>query len=407
MNDLKTAFFIAYKSVVKGSKSTVFLMIFILSLTFLNMMFISGVLSGLNDTEINLIINVLSSHIAISPQEKPVLKQYIPDQMDLRSQIEALPGIIGTARHYNLAGSLAFDRDKNGVYKSVSGPVIGVDPSEEEKIFTLNKFLIRGKYLSNDDTDQIVFSSALAGGYGAPAPNDLGGVKVGDKVRITYSNGIIRTYTVKGIYNDLLGIFETFITAKEAESVLSIYNNASQIYVKVDLARAPIGKYQTEIKSLAPNLKIQSFNDLIASFASFLRALDLISLVVALISVTVAAFTIFVIVYVNAINKRRQIGILRAIGIKQNIIVNAYIIQSLFYTSCAVIIGLFIIFGVSKPLLTAHPIAIIEGLMYVELVYSPLRIGLAIGSFAIAGFLGGLIPARIVAKQNMLKAIWG
>lgn len=407
MNDFKTALFIAYKSIIKGSKSTVALMIFILSLTFFNMLFISGVLSGLNDSEITLLINLMSSHIAVSPQEKPVLKQYIPDQHDVRAQIEAIPGVIATTRHYNLAGSLAFDKDKNGVYKNVSGPFIGVDPTEDKKVFTMSSLLIRGSNLSDDDTDQIVLSSALAGGYGAPAPNDLGGVKVGDKVRVTFSNGIIRTYTVKGIYNDIMGIFETFITAKEAESVLSIYDNASQIFVKTDLSSASISDYQHKIQSIEPNLKIQTYSDLIASFASFLQALNLISFVVSAISVLVAAFTIYVLIYVNAINKRRQIGILKAIGIKKRIIISAYIIQSLFYTICAITIGLVGVLGILKPLLDIYKIPIIEGLMYLVLFYSPLRVVLSVIAFIVAGLLGGFIPSRIVAKEDILKAIWG
>lgn len=407
MNDFKTALFIAYKSVVKGSKSTVALMIFILSLTFFNMMFISGVLSGLNNSEITLLINLLSSDVAVSPQEKPVLKQYIPDQHDVRAQIESIPGVIATTRHYNLAGSLAFDKDKNGVYKSVSGPFVAIDPTEDKKVFTMNTLLIRGDYLNDDDTDEIILSSALAGGYGAPSPNDLGGVVVGDRVRVTFSNGIIRTYKVKGIYNDIMGIFETFITTKEAESVLSIYDNASQIFVKTDPAIGTISNYQAKIRAIAPNLKVQTYDDLIASFASFLKALDLISFVVAVISVLVAAFTIFVLIYVNAINKRRQIGILKAIGIKQQIIINAYIMQSLFYTFCALSIGLIGVLGILQPLLSTYKIPIIEGLMYLELYYSPIRVVLGVFAFIIAGFLGGLVPSRMVAKEDILKAIWG
>lgn len=407
MNDFKTALFIAYKSIRKGSKSTVLLMIFVLSLSFLNMMFISGVLSGLSDSEVKALINFMSSHIAISPQEKPQPKQFIQNQNEVRYQIEAVPGVVATARHYLLSGSLGFDKEKNGVLKSVSGPIIGIDPSKEHNVLTIDTLLIKGQALADDDTDQIMLSSALAGGYNAPAPSDLGHVVVGDKVRITYANGIMRTYKVKGIYNDIMGIFETFITAKEAESVLGVYDNASQILVKVDLNRTALAQYQTTIQKTFPNLKVQNYGDLLASFASFLQALDLISFVVSAISIAVAAFTIYVLIYVNAISKRRQIGILKAIGIKQNIIITAYVIQSMFYTFCAVSIGLISVFCIFQPLLIAHPVPIIEGLMNLSLVYSPLRVLLSIVSYAVAGYLAGLIPARIVVRQDILKAIWG
>jgi putative ABC transport system permease protein len=217
----------------------------------------------------------------------------------------------------------------------------------------------------------------------------------------------MKTYTVKGIYNDIMGIFETFISAKEAESVLSTYNNASQILVKTDSNYDTAEHFQSKIKSMYPSLKINNYNELIASFASFLQALDLISVVVGVISVIVAMITLFVLIYVNALNKRRQIGILKAIGIKQSIIINAYIMQSLFYTLCGVTLGSLLVFCVLQPLLIAHPIPLIEGLMNLIVVYSPLVIIISVMSFLIAGYLAGRIPAWLVAKQDILQAIWG
>ena len=409
MSDFATSLFIARKSISRGSKSMLALMIFILALSFLDMMFISGVLSGITDSQMHALRNYMSADINISPQQQPTLKQYIPNQAQLRAQIQTLPGIIATARHYNMAGSLSFDKDKTGQFKIVSGAIIGIDPENEWKVLTLNTLLIRGQNLAPGDTDQILLSSSLAGGYGAIARqgSDLGGVKVGDKIRITYANGSIRTYNVKGIYNDIMGIAETFITSNEAESILSIHDSASHILVKANINRVPITTYESKIVELAPNLYIQNYNDLLGSFASFLKALNFIQLIVGAISVIVAAITIFVLIYVNAINKRRQIGILKAIGIKKSIIVNAYIIQSIFYTVCGVSAGLFLVFGILQPLLIAYPVPVVVGLMNLTLVYTTLPVALGIISFFIAGFFAGRIPSNLVARQDILKAIWG
>ena len=383
------------------------LMIFILFLSFFNMLFISGVLSGITYSQVQALKNFMSSDITVSPQELPVRKEFILNQNEIRAEIENIPGVIGTSRRYLLAGSLVFDKDKNGQFKSVSGAIIGFDPSAESKVISFSKLLRKGQFLSDTDTDQIVLSDALAGGYGTVAPNELGGVKVGDKIRITYSNGIMRTYNVKGIYNDTMGIYETFISAKEAESVLSVYNSANQILVKTDDNLNTVESYQAKIKKLVPTLKVQNYKDLLASFASFLQALDLISVVVSVISLIVAMITIFVLIYVNAINKKRQIGILKAIGIKQDIIIKAYIFQSMFYTFCGLSIGGIMIFLIIQPLLITHPIPLVEGLMNLILVYSPLRVFISAMSFLIAGYLAGRIPAWLVAKQDILKAIWG
>ena len=317
MDVLKTSFFIAYKSIIRGSKSMMILLIFILSLSFINMMFISGILNGLSSLIPRAFIDQISAHITINPQEKPQIKQFIPNQTLLRSQISTIPGIIATTRRYNLAGSLAFDKDKSGQYRSLSSSIMGIDPVQDSKVMGISKLTKYGSFLSDSDTDQILLSSALAGGYGVLAPSDLGGVVVGDKIQVTYANGIMRTYTVKGIYADNMGIYENFISTREAESILGTYDNASQILVKVDLNKEPIEGYTDKIKTMAPNLKLQTYKVALGSFGAFLDALNLIALIVSIISVAVSAVTIFVLIYVNALNKKRQIGILKAIGIKQ------------------------------------------------------------------------------------------
>lgn len=405
MDVLKTSFFIAYKSIIRGSKSMMILLIFILSLSFINMMFISGILNGLSSLIPRAFIDQISAHITINPQEKPQIKQFIPNQTLLRSQISTIPGIIATTRRYNLAGSLAFDKDKSGQYRSLSSSIMGIDPVQDSKVMGISKLTKYGSFLSDSDTDQILLSSALAGGYGVLAPSDLGGVVVGDKIQVTYANGIMRTYTVKGIYADNMGIYENFISTREAESILGTYDNASQILVKVDLNKEPIEGYTDKIKTMAPNLKLQTYKVALGSFGAFLDALNLIALIVSIISVAVSAVTIFVLIYVNALNKKRQIGILKAIGIKQKIIVYSYTIQSLFYTTVGLGIGSMLVFGVLYPLFLKYPIDVDFGKISLEFTLVGVLAGIL--SFSLTGILAGFIPSRIVAKQDILKAIWG
>ncbi len=405
MRDINVALFIAYKSILRGNKSALALIIFILSLTVLNMMFISGILFGMQDLIRQTIINNLSSTITISPQEIPQPRQYILNQNEVRVQVENIPGVAATTRRYSLAGSMSYDKEKNGIFKSISAAIVGIDPGTEKAMLPIANTLVAGKPLDDGDRDQLILSSALAGGYSTPAPADLGGVKAGDKLQVVYSSGITRTYTVKGLYNDIVGTFQVFITAKEAESVLSTYNSASQILVKADLKARPLVTYSKKIKALFPNLKVQTYLDLAGSFTSFLNALSLIAVIVSVISIMVAAITIFVLIYVNAVNKRRQIGILKAIGIKERIIILSYVFQSLFYAFLGVIIGSMFVFGVLTPLLGRYPIDVDFGSL--SLSHNAIEVVSGTLSLIAAGLLAGYIPSRIVTKQEILKAIWG
>ncbi|HUD02458.1 MAG TPA: FtsX-like permease family protein [Candidatus Paceibacterota bacterium] len=406
MHDLSTAFFIAYKSVTRGNKSMLVLMMLILCLSFFSTVFIPGVFSGLLDTIVNLEVDTYTSHVMIGPEQSPTPKQFIQNQTELRAELATIPGVVGTARTYLTAGSISYDPGRNGVYNRVSAQIIGVDPSESQKILTVSHFLVAGQFLSDDDTDQILLPAAVAGGYGLPEPNDLGGAKVGDKVQVVYGNGVSRTYTVKGITNILFGpaLTNAYITAKEAESVLSTYDSASQILVRTT-SDSNADYIKSRAEEFAPNLHVQTYLDLITAIKPVLNAFTYIALIVSVISVLVAAITIFVMIYINAVGKRRQIGILKAIGIKERVIVYSYIFQSLFYVLCGVLLGLAFVFGVVEPLLSIHPI---------ELPFGPLALSFSvplvmesIAGFLIAGFFSGLIPARMVARENILTAIWG
>ncbi len=406
MESARTAFFIAYKSIVRGYKGTVALMLLILCLSFFNMVFIPGVFSGLLNTIIGLETNTYTSHIMVAPQQEPVPEQFVQDQVELRGKIQTIPGVIGTARTYLTAGSISFDKNKNGVFKRVSAQIIGIDPSESEKILTVDTYVVAGQFLSDTDTDEVVLAAAVAGGYDLPEQNDLGGAKPGDKVQIVYGNGVQRTYTVKGVTNILFGpaLTNVYITAREAESVLSASDQASQILVKVD-DKDRSDYYRSRIEAIAPNLKVQTYLDLITAIKPVLDAFTYIALIVSSISILVAGITIFVMIYINAVNRRKQIGILKAIGIKESIIVYAYVLQSLFYVSCGILVGLTFIFGVLMPILSVHPLTLPFGPLHLN--FSSGLIAEAISAFLIAGFLAGLIPSRIVAREDILKAIWG
>jgi putative ABC transport system permease protein len=226
-------------------------------------------------------------------------------------------------------------------------------------------------------------------------------------VQITYPNGIVKRYTVKGIYDIKFGAaaLTALISSREAESILSTYNAATQILVKVDEKKYSVDVITAQVKSMFPALKVQKYIELFETIKTFLQAFDIIAYIVSAISVLVASVTLFVLIYVHAISRKRQIGILKAIGIKESIIVCSYVYQAMFYAFCGVVLGGAIILFVIEPLLRAYPIQLPFGPAYLFL--SPERVIGGTVALIVAAFLAGLIPAHMVTRQNIIKAIWG
>ncbi len=406
-NDIRAAFFIAYKTIVKGHKSTLALIVFILSLSFFNLMFVSGFLSGFSDGIIRSMVETSTAHLAVLPQEEPIKKEYIIDQASVRAGIETIPGIVATAAHYQLGGSFAYDKEKNGVFTYVSAPIIAVNQVEEKAVLSVSDHIVSGDFPDTLQKDEIILGANLAGGFGTEQTTDLGGVVVGDTVAVVYGNGVSRTYTVRGIFKVTIGGIggTAFISTKEAEAILSTYNNASEVMVKVDLTKYTLDEYAERIESLYPELIVEKYTTRLATVGILVSAFNIIALIVSVISIIVAAITIFVMIYVNAVSKRRQIGILKAIGIKESIIEISYVIQSIFYATLAVIFGMMIVFWLVVPFLDARPIMMPYG--DATLVFTTVGIVINIVSLLVSGLLAGFVPAKMVARENILTSIWG
>lgn len=404
---LKVALFLGYKSISRGNRGTLVLMIFILSLAFVNLIFISGILNGIVIALEKQIKTNIVSNIVVEPQEEPVKKDFIIHAHELKDQIERLPGVSKTVAHYGLSGTIAYDKEKNGKFKFSSAEIIGIDPKEERGMSEVSDNIIAGRYLEGLGSGDILIGADLAGGYnGSQELTSLGGVKVGDKVRISFSGGVERDYTVRGIFKVKFGFADrqALITTKEAESVLSVYDNASQILVRVP-NEADEDRLIGDIQKIAPNIRVKKWTEYMGEFSGVTQSFNTITLIISAIGLAVAAITIFILIYVNVVHKRRQIGILKAIGIKQEIIVCSYILQALFYAVSGVIIGTLLIFFVLVPYFLENPLPLPMG--NTSLALDNARVLYSIVALLISALIAGFVPSWRGAKENILKAIWG
>ncbi len=408
IKDLKVALFLGFKSIVNGHKSTIVLMIFILSLAFINLVFVASILNGITETINNQIIDNSVANIIIDPQEEPKRKDYILNSKQLRQDIEDMPGVIATVARYKMTATFTYDKDKDGEFKYGAWEVIGVDPDEEPLVTGISEHIIAGRYLEGLGTGDIVLGSDIAGGYGAIDEfRSLGGVNIGEKVRLNFRNEITRKYTVTGISKvKLLLIDQTaYITTKEAKSILNIGDDrVSQILIKIE-DTGNEDWYIEEIRKMAPNLKVRKWTEYTSIVGDLTESFDLIAAMISIIGLAVAAVTIFILIYVNAINKRRQIGILKAIGIKENIIIISYICQALFYAIFGIIFGSIIMFYFIEPYFINHPLPFPIG--DITLAIKEVQVLQGVLGLLVAAFIAGFVPAWRAARENILKAIWG
>jgi putative ABC transport system permease protein len=96
----------------------------------------------------------------------------------------------------------------------------------------------------------------------------------------------------------------------------------------------------------------------------------------------------FIVIYINVGHRKRQIGILRAIGVNRNVVLTSYLIQALLYAALGIIFGGIILGYIIKPYFDGHPIDLPIGL--VSLTIDSANIRNAFGTPAQRP--GGIIP---------------
>lgn len=412
--DIRVGIFLAKRELKRASRYTTGLIIFVMLLTFLNLVVVGGILIGLIQGSIEADRKYSSGDILISPF---LNKSYIERTPEVVATAKTVPGFSSIAVRYT--GSARVESNyrttvKTGELRDGAGAsLLGIDPSAEATFSDIKKFIVEGSFIGPLDTDSVVVGKNLLYKYvpiDSPGFQTLKDVAIGSKIKVTVGGETAKEYYVKGVISSKVSIFDGSVIMVDSEARALVGRrdfNANEVAIKLQegtdptiakamLLDAGVGEYarvQTNEEALPKFLK-----DIQVTFAILGNAISSIGLVVA-------AITIFIVIFVNAITRRRFIGILKGIGISPRAIAVSYIIQSIFYALAGSLIGIIVVFALLKPYFVANPIdfPFSDGILVATVSGTALRTIILLVATIIAGY----IPARIVIKQNTLSAILG
>ena len=401
MKSLRVAWFLAVKSVSRGNVRVLLLTIAMLILVYLNLVFtpaiLAGAVEGLNDKT----INTLTGHIIVQAAgENPV----ITDVDSLIAEIESIDGVVAACARNNLGADVQYEGERTTTV------VFAIDPDQDKDVFRISESLVEGSYLDPEDIDQILLGVQIAGNDREKLElysSSLKTVHVGDKVSVRYVSGLEREYTVKGIFfTELIQTdIRAFITEKEYNSMNPLMNGkASSLHVKTEEG-VELESVIAEIGAVRDGLKFQTWEDAEGMLRSMTDSFKQIIQILRAIALIVAAITIFIVTYVDLVNKRRQIGIERAIGITGASIVLSYIFRAIFYAVLGILLAALIFVYVVVPLEAHRPFHFPFGDIFL-----PVNIGYLIISAAIlfvVASVSAFAPAWQTIRTKIIDAIWG
>ncbi len=195
--------------------------------------------------------------------------------------------------------------------------LIGIDPELYFRIVALPDDIVHGSTrLTNSD---ILIGTELA--------SDLG-LSVGDKLRVSSANGGASTLTVAGIFdlgNKSANQRTTYVALRTAQSLLGLTGGVSGIDVTIQdiYAAETIARRITA----ATGVHADSWITTNAQFFSAVQAQTTANTTIRFFVALSVAFGIASVLVVSVVQKSREIGILRAMGISRGQVLRVFLLQ--------------------------------------------------------------------------------
>ena len=379
-----------WQYIVRGRKWTLALTTLLVAVAFINLAFASSLLTGITHAIEHQVKSLMVGEIYLDSKEPG---KFIANTDEKIAAIKR----VNCVRMADKV--LSFDTLLVSGDAYTRAAVNVVDPKTFGETLDIEKHIESGAFLKNDD--EIVLGSRLL------VRTALDGAKVGDTISMKINGKDIKV-KVGGISNT------KYIYADDAAYVScalwqKISGEANSTAATMIIVRAANGK-DNEVKKALENLKypdvrIHDWRDAASYMDTISGSFISLDAIMLLVGIIIAAVTIFIVIYVDIINKRRQIGIQRAIGVKPRVIVFSYILLSLFYAVCGVAAGLAIFFGGLVPFFLAHPFRL--PIADVTLYVSPPQLVLRAEIVLVVAIISGAIPAIMASRMKMLDAILG
>lgn len=427
---IKVGSFLGTRQIKRGSIWINLLIISIMTLTFLSLVVIPGILVGLTEGSFEQNREHLTGDLYLTtlPDEETII-----NTQDIIRVLDTLPEVESYSVRYKIAATVEagyinrsdFTKDA----ESLSINAYAIDPENEEATTDLSKFLVEGEMLENEESGQLLIGATLLQKYSdfADLFEPLVDVEVGRPVRVTLQgeanqgleqdqallNGDNRSgqtteFIVKGIVDSKVSDLSStiFITESDYRRIAKKTSlQAAEIAIKHSGAISDERFKEIAISyGFGKYAKVRTATEAIPKFLSDVQlTFGLLGNIIGFVGIVVSSITVFIVIYINALTRRKYIGILKGIGISEGAIEFAYVIQSLFYAIIGIGGGLLLVYGVLVPFFVEHPIdfPFSDGILVAEVGPTILRAGILM----IITMIAGLLPARIIVRQNTLDSI--
>lgn len=373
---------------IEANKKTFLVIILAISMVNANIIVLNGTMDGMVSGFIDKTMETSSGHLNIYPDVKD---RYIEGLGIKEQKFETIEGIVAISPRLTAGGSLSYKEYSKSI------KIMALYPLKENRVTSILSKLDSGQTLMPDDRTGILVSYRLADELKA---------NVGNDVNLLFEKGKIKTYRIRGIIRTGMELDKNTVIMdfEEAREQLGINNKASMILVKLQdktMAEYYREKISTELE--VTNIKV--WKQEIEAFASSMDTFSQITDTINIIGLFAAAVLVGVMLYINIKHKKRQIGIMKAIGLKDSQVFSIYLFEAIFLGIIGILIGSVMGYFGTK-YLEAHPfydpvLGPMGPRFEMYLLYDASIVVILTVVFAV------MYPALLAGRINIIKAIWG
>jgi lipoprotein-releasing system permease protein len=271
----------------------------------------------------------------------------------------------------------------------------GVESQDYFQIVKLPDKIVRGTpRLSGQD---ILIGTDLA--------SDLG-VDVGDKLRVANAAGVASTLTVSGVFdlgNKGANQRSTFVALRTAQSLLELLGGVTSIEVTVRDVYA--AETVAQRISAATGVQADSWIKTGAQFFAAVSAQSTANTAIRFFVGLSVAFGIASVLVVSVVQKSREIGIMRAMGISRGQVLRVFLLQGGLLGWGGAVLGCAV--GALGLVLWQHMALNADGTPLFPLVLDPKLFAMALGLATVTGLAAAYAPALRAARLDPVEAIHG
>ena len=371
--------------------------------------FMSALLSGL---QANFVKRVLTgqAHIQLLPPKEMVRPLYQNQNDEVHAYIVQAPlqRLKSIDQWQSVMGQIRALPEVAVVSPAVSGSafvlrgaanraitVLGVDPELYFRIVPMPEKIVHGHA-------RVTMSDIL---IGTELASDLG-VGVGDKLRISAANGNANTLMISGIFdlgNKAANARTTIVALRSAQSLLGLVGGVSALDVTVhDVYSAEsVARHITALTGVEADSWIKTNEQFFTAISAQTTANTAIRVFVGLS----VAFGIASVLVVSVVQKSREIGILRAMGITRGQILRIFLLQGGLLGLGGALAGAILGFG--GLLIWQHAERNADGSVMFAMRFEPSLFGMALLLATVTGLLASFAPALRAARLDPVVAIRG